>query len=167
MKYDLEQVYPGICHLGEGPIWNIQEQRLYWTDILNRWLWVYDPESGASRVFWEGAYQVGGFAFSGNGGLVLCTDKGVSILKSEQVGQLYAEPELFYDIPMAPGERFNDITVDPAGRIFAGTFNRASPTGTLYRLEKGRQPVLVLTGVGCSNGMTFSMDEKFFYTYRH
>ncbi len=161
--YDPEQVYTGICWLGEGPLWNVREQRLYWTDILNSRLWVYDPAGGSSSVFWEGAHQVGGFAFSRSGGLVLCTDKGVFALNPEQMGQSDARPKLLHEVDMAPGELFNDITVDPAGRIFAGTYNSTGPTGTLYRLEKGRPPETVLTGLGCSNGMTFSMDERFFY----
>jgi len=60
---------------------------------------------------------------------------------------------------------FNDITTDPEGRIYAGTLNRSSPTGCLYRLELGREPVRLLEGIGCSNGMTFSLDlQHFFHT---
>jgi D-xylonolactonase len=159
---NIETVYEGICHLGEGPVWSVSERRLFWTDIYNRRLWVYDPVKRQSRLYWEGRHQVGGFAFTKSGGLVLCTDKGVYILRTLPAEGANPEPELLYSIPMTPGERFNDITVDPEGRIFAGTV-RPREKGVLYRLEKGKSPEAVLRGIGCSNGMTFSLDLRFFY----
>jgi sugar lactone lactonase YvrE len=174
-------VFKGICHLGEGPVWNVQLQRLFWTDIYNRRIWMYDPASGSSSIFWEGALQVGGFAFTRSGGVVLCSDKGVHLLAGvvkrleganglNQAGGLrvtddfHAEPVLLFDIPMRVNEMFNDITVDPNGRIFAGTISRPDFTdGTLYRFEKGKDPAVVLKDLYCSNGMTFSLDEKTFF----
>jgi hypothetical protein len=38
---------------------------------------VHDPTSGSNRVFWRGELQVGGFAFTRGGSMVLCTDRGV------------------------------------------------------------------------------------------
>ena len=157
----VECVYSGICHLGEGPVWNVQRQKLYWTDIYNCRIWEYDPSECSSRIFWEGGLKVGGFAFTHRGGIVLCSDKGVYLLDgSDEKRKL----ELLFEFPFAENEMFNDITVDPMGRIFAGTLLRPDMTGgTLYRLEKGKQPVAVLKGLHCSNGMTFSLDEKYFY----
>jgi sugar lactone lactonase YvrE len=166
---NVECVYPGICHLGEGPIWNNSTQQLYWTDIFQKRIWVYDPSKQQSQVFWEGELQVGGFAFTRAGGMLLCTDRGVYLLSSEALNQRMPEdvrravPRIVFDIPMAPDEMFNDITVDPLGRVYAGTLNRKMMTGTLYRLEKGKDPQPIITGVKCSNGMSFSMDESFFF----
>jgi sugar lactone lactonase YvrE len=165
----LNCVFPGICHLGEGPLWYPVTHQLYWTDIYQRRIWVYHPATNQSRLFWEGDQQVGGFAFTRAGGMVLCTDRGVYLLDAGQVGRLQdgktqqAAPRQLFNISLAPDEVFNDITVDPMGRIFAGTINRKLWSGSLYRLEKGREPVVVLTDVACSNGMTFSMDEKYFF----
>nr|WP_313560128.1 SMP-30/gluconolactonase/LRE family protein [Ruminiclostridium cellobioparum] len=47
----VEIVHRGICHLGEGPIWNARLQKLFWTDIYNRKIWAYDPEKSESTVF--------------------------------------------------------------------------------------------------------------------
>lgn len=173
-------IYNGICHLGEGPVWNTQLQKLFWTDIFNRRIWMYDPTSGASSVFWEGDLQVGGFAFTRSGGVVLYSDKGVYLIGGVRDGMKRSddgnsadcrsaagtseEPVLLFDIPMRENEMFNDITVDPCGRIFAGTISRPDFTGgTLYRLEKGKKPAAVLKNLHCSNGMTFSLDEKYFF----
>jgi D-xylonolactonase len=157
----IECVYPGICHLGEGPLWHVGQ--LYWTDIYERRLWVFDPDSGSSRVFWQGYLQVGGFAFSRDGSLVLCTDRGVYRLGVDRDGAPEKEPRPLWRVPLAENEMFNDITTDPEGRIYAGTLNRSSPTGCLYRLERGKDPVRLVEGIGCSNGMTFSLDQRFFF----
>ncbi len=160
----LECIHNGICHLGEGPVWNAQRQKLFWTDIYGKKIWVYNPEEKKSSIFWEGSHQVGGFAFSRSGGMVLCTDKGVYTLSVDSEGIPDKEPVLLFEIPLAETEMFNDITVDPEGRIYAGTLVRRSfSEGTLYRLEKGKEPVPVLKNLYCSNGMTFSTDERYFF----
>jgi sugar lactone lactonase YvrE len=160
---EVTTVYGGICHLGEGPLWNPRRQQLFWTDIFERRIWVHDPQSGESRVFWRGGLQVGGFAFTRDDALVLCTDRGVFRLGIDSSGAPRGEPELLFRVPLAPDEMFNDITTDPVGRIFAGTLDRTRSTGTLYRFERGRPPMAVLHDVGCSNGMTFSLDERSFF----
>jgi Gluconolactonase len=157
-------IHKGICHLGEGPIWNTANQKLYWTDIYNKRIWEYDPQNKSSRVFWSGEHQIGGFAFTRTGGIVLCSDKGVFKLNVDSSGKPEETPSLLFDISFKKNEMFNDITVDPQGRIFAGTIIRPDLTdGTLYRLEKGKKPVVVMKNLQISNGMAFSTDEKYFF----
>ena len=160
---DVTTVYGGICHLGECPVWNPRRQQLFWTDIFERRIWVHDPKSGTSRVFWQGDLQVGGFAFTREDDLVLCSDRGVFRLGIGSSGAPHGEPELLIRVPLAPDEMFNDITTDPAARVFAATLDRRRTTSTSNRLERGRPPVAVLRDVGCSNGMTFSLDERSFF----
>ena len=165
MITSMEIIHKNICHLGEGPIWNAECRRLFWTDIFNKTIWVYDPAAGSSSIFWTGEYKVGGFAFTRSGDMVLCTDRGVYLQRLKALKSPNGEPELLFDIPLAENEMFNDITVYPEGRIYAGTIKRPDFTniGKLYRLEKGRKPEVVLEGLHCSNGMTFSLDEKYFF----
>jgi sugar lactone lactonase YvrE len=70
---------------------------------------------------------------------------------------------MLHRIAMTNYERFNDITTDPRGRVFAGTMKCSLADGTLYRIERGREPMVVLSGIGISNGMTFSLDERTFF----
>ena len=142
---------PG-CLLAEGPLWNSAEKKLYFTDIEKCCLWRCDTATGQAEKFWQGKQRVGGFAFNCDGDLILCAEN--QVLKLRSGGRI--ETLLVLDFP--EGERFNDITTDPAGRIYAGTMNYG-----LYRLEKGKSPVKLLDKVNCSNGMAFSMDEKTFY----
>jgi len=151
-----------ICQLAECPIWNDQERALYWTDILGKRIWRYHPQTEAIDPAWQGDLTVGGFAFTPAQDMVLCTDRGAYYL-ARQGGAHEQEPSLLYDIDLAPQTRFNDITTDPEGRIFAGTLTPQRKNGILYRLEQGKDPVVVLEDIGTSNGMTFSLDLRSFY----
>lgn len=152
-----------ICHLGEGPLWNVEKQQLFWTDILEGKIWKYTPSSQKVELEWEGDHKVGGFAFANDGGLILCSNKGVFKLSKDQLGNVHAKPEKIVDIPMTANERFNDITTDPKGRLFAGTKSDDNKNGKLYKIEKGKKPEVVINNIGISNGMTFSNDLKYFY----
>lgn len=157
----MEIISSKIFHLAECPFWNVREQSLYWTDILNGEIWKYEVKTGKSKLIWKGDMLVGGFAFDKNNNLILCSDKGVFRLK--QAGDINRKPEIVFEIPFDKDERFNDITTDPAGRIFAGTKSGDNRNGKLWRLEKNKQPEVVLHHLGISNGMTFSLDHNFFY----
>jgi sugar lactone lactonase YvrE len=152
-----------ICHLAECPIWNVAEQTLYWTDILEKRIWKYDPQGEVIRTEWVGDMEVGGFAFTESGDIIMCTDKGVYRLQGPAGSEARSDLSLLWDIPMADDERFNDITTDPRGRILAGTLTDRRVEGILYRLEKGKSPAILLRDIGTSNGMTFSLDLKHFY----
>jgi len=147
-----------ICRLAECPVWNDTEKALYWTDIPAGRLWRYDPHSGDIRLEWEGELLIGGFAFTAGNDIVMCTDKGLYKL-AHPAGHIHR----LQDIPMADDERFNDITTDPRGRILAGTLTERRRDGTLYRLERDCAPVALLHDTRTSNGMTFSLDERYFY----
>ena len=153
----IECICDNICHLGECPVWDAGRRRLLWTDILRKQLWEYLPAQRVARRAWQGERMVGGLAVTRDGQLVLCTDRGVS--KQAADGSLHP----LFDVPFRPSEKFNDITTDPAGRIFAGTAKSDLTDGVLYRLEQGKAPTPVLRGLGISNGMTFSLDEKSFF----
>lgn len=147
-----------ICRLAECPVWNDTEKALYWTDIPAGRIWRYDPRSGETALAWEGNLIVGGLAFTETNAIIMCTHKGVYKL-TRPAGNF----ELLLDIPMAEDERFNDITTDPRGRIFAGTLTERRVEGLLYRLECGKEPEVVLRDIRTSNGMTFSLDLEHFY----
>ena len=145
-----------LCHLGEGPLWNEVDQKLYWTDILNQKIYSYSSITKHSKLFWNGEMIVGGFTFNQDDSLILCSEKGLFKLTNNTCKKLQ-------DIPMIDGERFNDVIADPKGRIFAGTLKSSLSEGILYRLEKDKSPAIVLKNIGISNGMCFSADQKSFF----
>ncbi len=147
-----ELVCDPACLLAEGPLWNPADLKLYFTDILGCSLWRCDTATGKVENFWRGSVKVGGFAFNRDGNIILCAENRVLKLHSD------GSTETLFTMDFPAGERFNDITTDPEGRIFAGTMGCG-----LFRFEKGKAPVKLLDDIPCSNGMTFSLDLKTFY----
>src|SRR5260370_7944125 len=67
--------------------------------------------------------------------------------------------------PGKPGNRMNDGACDRAGRFYAGTMaNDESPgKGTLYRLDPDHAVTELFTGLGISNGIGWSPDDRLMY----
>src|SRR5690606_3184671 len=57
----------------------------------------------------------------------------------------------------------NDIVINRKGQIFASDPNWPARTGQIWRIDKGGKPVLLLSGMGTTNGITLSPDEKTLY----
>jgi len=123
-----------ICLLGECPNWNARQLKLYWTDIEKSCLWMYDYTRQTSEIFWKGSCRVGGFAFTKKNDIVLCSDKGVYILEKQR--DYLNPPKLLFAMPFKEKEMFNDIIVDPMGRIIAGTLDKKDHDGRLYQGDR-------------------------------
>jgi sugar lactone lactonase YvrE len=155
-----ELVLDARARLGEGPVWDAREGRLYWVDIDGCALHVLDPQTGEDRsVAVEG--RIGFAAPRSGGGLIAGVERSLVELDPES-GELNAvatpEEEL-------PGSRFNDGKCDPRGRLWAGTIApRGRPgSGSLYRLDRDRNCARVVTGVTVSNGLGWSPDSGTMY----
>jgi L-arabinonolactonase len=165
MAYRIECVLEIGNHLGEGPLWDVEEGKLFWVDGTGRRvgkpsLWQYDPRTGNTR-HWSVDHDVGAMALRRQGGAVLALDKGFYFFdfQSEQL-DLIAEIDI--DIPRS---RLNDGKVDRRGRFFAGAMDdkeEAKICG-LWRLDPDLALVKVDDGIICSNGPCWSPDDKTFY----
>ena len=64
-----------------------------------------------------------------------------------------------------PATRMNDGACDRAGRFYAGTmgFNEEPGLGALYRLDPDLRVTTLVTGVGISNGIGWSPDDRLMY----
>ena len=150
--------------LGEGAIWSVREQALYWVDIVGGTLNRFDPASGANR-HWDMGRPIGCFALKRTGGLVVALADGFHHFDPDG-GALTAihDPE-----PDKPGNRFNDGTVDHQGRFYAGTMPIAGPSaergpeGTLYRLDADESVTTVRGDLFVVNGLAFSPDGRTAY----
>src|SRR5262245_47344755 len=118
--------------VGEGPIWDVERQVLYWVDILSHKLYIYDPVKDESTAFDVGQ-AVGTVVPRVSGGLMLAMHHGFAAFDPETgtLTPIY-DPEAHL-----PDSRFNDGKCDPAGRFWAGTmaFDHKEPVGNLYRME--------------------------------
>ncbi|HET7768627.1 MAG TPA: SMP-30/gluconolactonase/LRE family protein [Chloroflexota bacterium] len=153
-----ERVADTKCALGEGPLWHADEQRLYWADITGGALWRWDARTGQHERCYSGP-QVGGFTFQEDGSLLLFREKG-SIVRWWDGSVVET---LYEDIPEERQTRFNDVSADPAGRVFCGTMATKERRGTLYRLDTDGSLHVAIESVGISNGIGFTPDRRGMY----
>lgn len=142
--------------LGEGPVWDADEQRLVWVDIDGQRVHVTSADGGTTRSFATGA-PVGAVALHRGGDLLLALGAGFARLSLADgaIRALVAAPGV--DPAVA---RMNDGEVDPAGRYWAGTkaHDDAPGGGKLFRLDAGGHVETVLEPVSNSNGLAWSRD---------
>ena len=154
---ELELIADYQCQVGEGPMWHPTERCVYWLDIPSGRLFRYDPESKSHRLFFEGP-QIGGFTLQTDGTLLLFMEKGaVAVLRDGSLDYVLKE------VSAERETRFNDVIADPAGRVFCGTMPAPDHPGSLYRMDLDGSIRSVLSGIGISNGMGFTPDEKQMY----
>ncbi|UIJ46038.1 SMP-30/gluconolactonase/LRE family protein [Sphingomonas cannabina] len=142
--------------LGEGPIWLPADEALWFVDIKQDRLHRFVPESGERETFHvdnRPSFAVPAAA----GGLILGT--GRELVRFEDG----AVVERLATIPMPVGNRTNDATVDPEGRLWFGTMDdgERDPSGRVYRFDG------TLTEMGCActitNGPAVSPDGRWLY----
>ena len=154
----LELIWDARAETGEGPIW--WKDRLYWVDIPAGKLYTYLPGTD-ERLAASLPHQIGTVVPRASGGLVLALDNGFALFDPKT--------EKLTPLPNPPAEilagRFNDGKCDPRGRFWAGTMAQIDGVGkgSLYRLDVDFQCHEMLTGIGCSNGIAWSLDETRMY----
>ena len=148
------------AELGECPVWSVQEQVLYWVDILAPALHRFDPANGETRT-WTMPTRIGSYGLRAMGGAVVALTDGFHLFDFE-TGHLtfVAGPE------PTPGTRFNDGKVSPDGRFWAGTMDEESltrPIATLYRLDHDGSMHAMVNRLIVSNGLAWTADGGTMY----
>jgi L-arabinonolactonase len=166
---DIECVAPVQTILGEGPIWNVEEQSLYWIDAWQPLILRYRP-ADARVDTWKLPealnYQpIGSLVFCQSGGLVVAMKSGFHYLdlatgEYEQI----ADPERSRrGVPLT--NRLSDGKCDRRGRYWCGSTNSnlKDPTGALYRLDPNGTCTTMAEGTIVSNGIAWSPDDRTMY----
>ena len=149
----LEEVARDGNRCGEGPIWDVERQRLLWDDNAVQAVYELVPGTGAKRRL-TSELNVSGIALDRTGALVFGGSGGLHLWTPGWCRTVLA------DLPI------NDLIADGAGRIYAGTLHWG-PSG----MEKPGQLILVgregrkvvEEGIGIANGLGFSPDDKTLY----
>jgi sugar lactone lactonase YvrE len=145
------------CKVGEGPVWDVAEQALYFIDIVAQAVFRWDPDSGDLQR-WGLPDMVGSMALREGGGAIVALASGVHSLDfaTGDVAPIAANSD--------PGVQLADGKVDRAGRFVFGTSDRkmAEPKGGLYSLERGRLSKLD-DDIHLGNGPCWSPDDRTLY----
>lgn len=146
--------------LGEGPLWDVDEHRLYWIDSFDGRIFRCTAEGSEIRA-WDAPQKIGSMALRKEGGAVLSLANGFHFLDF-QTGevQLIHNPE-----EGKSSNRLNDGKVDKQGRFIAGSMDtqEAGANGALYRLNPDLTVTKLEEGIIVSNGPCWSPDGGTFY----
>jgi sugar lactone lactonase YvrE len=142
------------CRLGESPIWDAEEQALYWVDNKQSRVHRLDWRSRAHRIF-ELDVAVTAIAARARGGFVTPSTTGLYAWNRD-----FSEKEFLLDpCRDVPDVRLNDAVVDRAGRLWTGSLNERNlpaPDGSLYRVDADLGVHRIDDGFSVANGITFS-----------
>jgi L-arabinonolactonase len=146
--------------LGEGPLWDVEEQRLYWIDSFGMNVFRATPDGREIRA-WDVPQKIGSMALRKSGGAVVSLARGFHFLdfRTGDV-ELIVDPE-----PGRTNNRLNDGKVDRRGRLIVGSMDtmEEEPNGALYRLDPDLSLHKLDDKIIVSNGPCWSPDSKTFY----
>jgi L-arabinonolactonase len=147
--------------LGEGPLWDVETQRLYWIDSFDGRVFRSTADGRELRA-WDVGQKIGSMCLRKDGeSAIVALQNGFHTLDLTS-GELalIADPEA-----ALPDNRLNDGKVDPRGRFLCGSMDTQELTasGKLYRLDPDLSLHVVDEGIICSNGPCWSPDGRTFY----
>jgi len=145
--------------VGEGAWWDDASQRLWWVDILNHQVYVFDPATRCNTG-WDVGEDVGTVVLDEKGRAIIALRDGIARLDPatglvERGATANPDPDI----------RFNDGKCDPAGRFWAGTmaYDCRQGGGALYRFNRFNEVETVLDKVTISNGLVWNAAGNRFY----
>lgn len=146
--------------LGEGPLWDVQEQRLYWIDSHGRLIQRCDAR-GQGLERWCVPEHIGSMCLREQGGAVVSLRNGFHLFDfATGACTAISDPEA-----RILRTRLNDGKVDRQGRFIAGymDYEEKDPLGGLYRLDPDLAVTKLDEGIIVSNGPCFSLDGATLY----
>jgi xylono-1,5-lactonase len=170
---DLRCIWPVSAHLGEGPVWVAEQQRLYFVDIFSSKLHALQfdrnfAQQQPTRLSWDlpeplcwlvpcasTLGQAQRFVAGFQGGIA-----HMSLEPLLRVEALQPVQGLAGDV------RLNDAKLDTNGRIWAGSMHRhdySKAVGRLHCFDKALQSTVMDTGYHICNGPCFSIDGRTMY----
>jgi D-xylonolactonase len=154
-----ECVWPVAATLGEGPVWSVREQCLWFVDIKRQQLHRHTPGADGGRS-WP-LPGPAGFALPAESGDLLIGLPGELRRFDPRTGLSQTVLQLETD---RPGNRLNDAHIDSAGRLWFGSMDdqESAASGALYAWHQG-----TLTrhddGICITNGPVVSPDGRTLY----
>lgn len=149
----------GRSRVGESPAWSKREQALYWCDLRGQAVHRLDPQTGSQSTTDFDRPVAAPLPLAEDGFAALLSD-GLWHAKPWGWSLLSAPPD--HD----ERHRFNDATIDCAGRLIAGTMVErgfeSAASGVLYAFgpEGWRR---LADGFWTVNGLAFSPDGRTIY----
>lgn len=175
-EYSVQQLPSPLSHLGEGPVWDVDSQSLYYVDINGAAILRYDyAENKTYSATIDGVDPISPIILIQGkpGQYVLGTGNKIVLVSWDGRSDKGTLVKTLYDLGESQKHvRFNDGKVDPQGRLYAGTMQldklgdiMQQKEGKLYRFDgkAGGEFHLLKSGVSISNGLTWPENTNKFY----
>ena len=146
--------------LGEGPQWDVKNQRIYWIDSFDKKIYRATAE-GKELKHWDLPEIVGSFCLTKTGNAIFAGQSGLFEFN-------FVNKEFHYIfVPKSKKKnlRFNDGKVDRNGNFFFGSMDthENEGIGAVYRCDSNRYVKELATGFVVFNGPCWSPDGEIFY----
>ena len=143
--------------LGENPVWNDLEKALFWVDICGRGFFRMALDSATIEAIALDT-NVTSLGFRRSEGYIVAAEGQIALLAPEG-GRLHYLPSTEVNQETV---RYNDGSVGPGGRYWAGTMDRVRGQfqGCFYRVDPDGTRTVIETGIGSSNGIGWSSDHR-------
>ena len=151
------------AHLGEGPRWDAERQRLLYVDIEGGAVLAHDPATATTRVLFHHDDYVTAVHPHRDGRLLVGLRDGLGLWDE---GRPDRPPTLAVAIQADDDRlRCNDATVAPDGAVWIGTMHLDDAEGAarLYRIAADGEARPQRGGLTISNGLGFSPDGRLLY----
>ena len=137
------------AEVGEGPVWDVKNNKFLFLDIRGKYIVIKDDKKEEQIMLPQ---QIGCFALCENADLLVALEDAVYRTKD---GKTFIKAHQKIKIK---GRRFNDGKVGPDGAFYLGTTD-VDGQGAFYRLKDGILTEL-FDGCACSNGIDWTSDGK-------
>lgn len=158
IKAEPAYIIPAV--VGEGAIWDADNQQLLWVDILGHKIHAFNPANGANTSYDMGQ-DIGTIVTTTSGLWAYADENGIGFLNPKTGERIEgAKPEKDH-----PGIRFNEGKCDPRGNFWAGTmaYDCTTGAGKLYEFDAAGNVRIKIEGTTISNGLVWSKDCTKFY----
>lgn len=153
-------IYPIQAIVGEGSLWDVDNQKLLWVDILDHKIYAFDPKTGSNKGF-DLKQDIGTVVITESGLVAFAGQNGIGYL-NPKTGDITGGPQPEKN---NPDIRFNDGKCDPRGTFWAGTmaYDCENGAGTLYEFDSKGNYKKKIERITISNGLVWSSNRTKFY----
>ena len=159
---ELKVAAPTRDRLGESVMWHVEEQALYWIDLLNPTIRRMKRGTGEPESWTiPNTGVLGSLTLASGGRLMIAVDQGLMLFDAKT-----GRSEPFCD----PNEQrvemlYNDSKIDRDGRLWIGNCDKPEkePRGVFYSVERDGSYHLADAGFAVANGPAFSPDGNVLY----
>jgi sugar lactone lactonase YvrE len=147
------------CNVGEGPFWDDTKEELYFVDITNKEIKIFNPDSKSIKTI-QFNQEISAVFLDHQSELIVAARDGVFAATQDGVLKALLAPIELEDTSI----RTNDAKCDATGRMWVGTmaFDFRPGAAALFSFDSDNLKEMVST-LTISNGTGWSVDHKLMY----